>query len=190
MKYCSVVPKEIVEYYGNDFRKNPIGTGPFKFKRWEENIKLVLRKNSKYHEKDENGAIPNGLSTVARLTNTSAMRQPSAGIDPNGDIFVSFSIPIESDLSDFDANYRDIGMVYSTDGGNTWAASQNVTQALRQEDDFACIAKSVDDYVHMIWQADDQCGNNLSNDDPNFGNHPVAKNTIYYQAIPVADIKA
>ena len=53
MKYCSVVPKEIVEHYGNDFRKNPVGTGPFKFKRWEENIKLVLRKNVHYFEKDE-----------------------------------------------------------------------------------------------------------------------------------------
>ena len=57
-----------------------------------------------YSGKDANGAIPNGLSTVARLTNTSAMRQPSAGIDPNGDIYVSFSVPIESDISDFDAN--------------------------------------------------------------------------------------
>lgn len=55
MKYCSVVPKEIVEHYGNDFRKNPIGTGPFKFKRWEENIKLVLRKNYLYFEKDRKG---------------------------------------------------------------------------------------------------------------------------------------
>ena len=34
MKYCSVVPKKIVDYYGNDFRANPIGTGPFYFKRW------------------------------------------------------------------------------------------------------------------------------------------------------------
>src|SRR5690606_33012360 len=40
MKYCSVVPKEIVENYGDNFRANPIGTGPFKFKRWLENIKL------------------------------------------------------------------------------------------------------------------------------------------------------
>ena len=55
MKYCSVVPKEIVEHYGNNFRSNPIGTGPFKFKRWEENIKLVFRKNHNYFEKDENG---------------------------------------------------------------------------------------------------------------------------------------
>ena len=55
IKYCSVVPKEVVNYYGNNFRSNPIGTGPFKFKRWEENIKLVLRKNENYFEKDTNG---------------------------------------------------------------------------------------------------------------------------------------
>ena len=59
MKYCSVVPKEALEYYGAKFGKNPIGTGPFKFKRWEENIKLVLRKNNNYYEKDKNGtSIP------------------------------------------------------------------------------------------------------------------------------------
>ena len=27
-----------------DLGKIPMGTGPFKFKRWEENIKLVLKK--------------------------------------------------------------------------------------------------------------------------------------------------
>jgi len=55
MKYCSVVPKEAIDYYGDKFGKNPLGTGPFKFKRWEENIKLVLRKNNQYFEKDEKG---------------------------------------------------------------------------------------------------------------------------------------
>ena len=55
MKYCSVVPKEIVDYFGNSFRSNPIGTGPFKFKLWVENTKLVLRKNNHYHEKDSEG---------------------------------------------------------------------------------------------------------------------------------------
>lgn len=55
MKYCSVVPKEIVEHYGSDFRSHPIGTGPFKFKRWEENIKLVFRRNENYFETDEKG---------------------------------------------------------------------------------------------------------------------------------------
>ncbi|WP_203255744.1 ABC transporter substrate-binding protein [Hyunsoonleella ulvae] len=55
MKYCSVVPKEIVEHYGTEFRSHPIGTGPFKFKRWEENIKLVFRKNENYFEIDKDG---------------------------------------------------------------------------------------------------------------------------------------
>jgi ABC-type transport system substrate-binding protein len=55
MRYCSVVAKEAVEFYGSEFRRNPVGTGPFKFKLWEENIKLVLRKNPLYFEKDEDG---------------------------------------------------------------------------------------------------------------------------------------
>lgn len=55
MKYCSVVPKEIVKHYGTAFRSHPIGTGPFKFKRWEENVKLVFRKNTDYFELNKDG---------------------------------------------------------------------------------------------------------------------------------------
>ena len=55
MRYCSVVPKEVIEDTQHDFRKHPIGTGPFKFKAWEEDVKLVLRKNSLYFEKDDDG---------------------------------------------------------------------------------------------------------------------------------------
>ena len=55
MKYCSVVPEEAIEYFGSNFRSNPIGTGPFKMKLWIENTKLVLRKNEHYFEFDENG---------------------------------------------------------------------------------------------------------------------------------------
>ncbi|MBP2833082.1 ABC transporter substrate-binding protein [Aquimarina sp. U1-2] len=65
MRYCSVVPKEVVAHYGNQFRSNPIGTGPFKFKLWEENVKLVFRKNELYFEKDENGKQLPYLEAVA-----------------------------------------------------------------------------------------------------------------------------
>jgi len=65
MKYCSVVPKEIVEHYKSEFRSNPIGTGPFKFKRWEENIKLVFRKNNFYFETDQEGNKLPYLEAVA-----------------------------------------------------------------------------------------------------------------------------
>ena len=55
MTYASVVPHEAVEYYGDDFRSHPVGTGPFKFQYWKENVKLVFRKNPNYFELDEAG---------------------------------------------------------------------------------------------------------------------------------------
>lgn len=55
MQYCSIVPKEVVEKYGKDFRRHPCGTGPFQFGSWEEGENLVLIKNENYWEKDEKG---------------------------------------------------------------------------------------------------------------------------------------
>ncbi|MCF8464210.1 MAG: ABC transporter substrate-binding protein [Flavobacteriales bacterium] len=55
MQYCSVIPKEVAEKLGKDFARNPIGTGPFKFKEWHEGIKLVLHKNESYFEVDAAG---------------------------------------------------------------------------------------------------------------------------------------
>jgi len=54
-QYCSVVPHEVVEHYGKDFRSHPVGTGPFKFKYWKEGEVMVLLKNEHYWEKDKQG---------------------------------------------------------------------------------------------------------------------------------------
>jgi len=53
MQYCSVVPKEVVDFHGKAFRNNPIGTGPFKLKKWLEGQVLFLEKNEQYFAKDE-----------------------------------------------------------------------------------------------------------------------------------------
>lgn len=55
MEYCSIVPKEVVQLYGKDFRSHPCGTGPFRFKSWEEGQALILLKNEHYFEKDSAG---------------------------------------------------------------------------------------------------------------------------------------
>lgn len=55
MKYASVIPHELFKNGNTDFNKNPIGTGPFQFKIWEDNVKMVLRKNPKYFEFDKKG---------------------------------------------------------------------------------------------------------------------------------------
>ncbi|MCB0402969.1 MAG: ABC transporter substrate-binding protein [Flavobacteriales bacterium] len=59
MQYCSVVAKEVVDHFKRDYRTNPIGTGPFKFKMWDEGNKMVLLRNENYFEKDKDGnALP------------------------------------------------------------------------------------------------------------------------------------
>ncbi len=65
MPYCSVVPREVVEHYGTDFRNHPIGTGPFQFQYWKENVKLVLRRNPLYFERDAQGRPLPYLDAVA-----------------------------------------------------------------------------------------------------------------------------
>ncbi|MCH1627515.1 ABC transporter substrate-binding protein [Fredinandcohnia quinoae] len=37
-----------LEKYGDDFMKNPVGTGPFKFVEWKENDRIVIEKNPDY----------------------------------------------------------------------------------------------------------------------------------------------
>lgn len=55
MQYCSIVPHEAIKKYGSDFRRHPVGTGPFKFVAWEEGQAMVLKKNENYFEKDSAG---------------------------------------------------------------------------------------------------------------------------------------
>ena len=58
MSYFSFVPHEAIEYYGNNFSNHPIGTGPFIFKAWHKNEKLILLKNDNYFEYENEYRLP------------------------------------------------------------------------------------------------------------------------------------
>jgi len=96
MQYCAVVPKEAIKYFGNEFRANPIGTGPFQFKLWEENIKLVFRKNSLYYEKDDEG---NQLPYLEAISTTFLPDKQSE--------FLQFIQGNSDFLNSIDASYKD-----------------------------------------------------------------------------------
>jgi len=55
MQYCSIVPDEAVNKYGGDFRRHPVGTGPFSIVAWQEGQGLIMKKNDHYFERDETG---------------------------------------------------------------------------------------------------------------------------------------
>jgi len=58
MQYCSVVPREAVRFYKEEFRQNPVGTGPFRMKLWKEGVKLVFVKNENYYEQIDGQRLP------------------------------------------------------------------------------------------------------------------------------------
>jgi ABC-type transport system substrate-binding protein len=55
MPYCSIIPREAIQMYGESFSHHPIGTGPFVFKYWKKDVKLLLAKNENYFEFDSLG---------------------------------------------------------------------------------------------------------------------------------------
>lgn len=44
-----IVSPTAAKKYGDQFGKNPVGTGPYKFVSWTENADIVVEKNSDYH---------------------------------------------------------------------------------------------------------------------------------------------
>lgn len=44
-----IVSPTAAEKYGDQFVKNPVGTGPYKFVSWTENADIVVEKNNDYH---------------------------------------------------------------------------------------------------------------------------------------------
>ncbi|MEZ4827596.1 MAG: ABC transporter substrate-binding protein [Bacteroidia bacterium] len=58
MPYGYVVPREVVSFYGEDFRSHPVGTGPFQFYRWNEGSQLILHRNPHYFESEAGKPLP------------------------------------------------------------------------------------------------------------------------------------
>jgi len=55
MPYAYVVPQEAVQKWGKDFRAHPVGTGPFRFKEWDEGNAIIYHRNPTYWKKDAEG---------------------------------------------------------------------------------------------------------------------------------------
>jgi len=49
MFQTSIVPREAVEMYGEDFGRNPVGTGPFILEKWTPKQSLTADRNPNYH---------------------------------------------------------------------------------------------------------------------------------------------
>ncbi len=96
MQYCSVVPREVVERYGKDFRRNACGTGPFRLHSWEEGQSLILHRNNRYFERDNSGNALPYLDAVQ-----------ISFLDSKASEFMEFQQGRLHFINDIDANFKD-----------------------------------------------------------------------------------
>ncbi|MCC6721134.1 MAG: T9SS type A sorting domain-containing protein [Bacteroidia bacterium] len=141
---------------------------------------------------DANGNLPANVSSATRYGSTSLVSFPSSATDANGNLYVTYSAVHEQAVSPYNANYRDIYVSFSTDGGLTWTIGQNITAnangtLANRENVFGSVAKNCDNFLHLVYQEDDLPGTNLQNNG-NSNTHPNDENRIMYRAIPIADI--
>jgi len=109
--YCGVVSERAVAESGSEFGRRPVGTGPFAFKRWIPNEKMVLRRNPDYYETDAQGRSLPYLESVAirflpdRKSSFLALLQGEvdfiSGLDPS---YADELLDASGQLSE---NYRD-----------------------------------------------------------------------------------
>lgn len=109
MTYCSVVPKEVVEKYGSDFRSHPCGTGPFQFVAWEEGLALIFKKNKNYFEKDSAGNRLPYLDGIKITFNESKATE-----------FLLFRQKQLDFLNDIDASFKDEILTLKGELRNDW----------------------------------------------------------------------
>ena len=86
---------------------------------------------------------------------------PSAGIDNQGNIFVSYSSLMEN-VDNGSQNFRHVHVVKSMDGGTTWSNPKDVTEwsawGGAQECVFGRMDRNVDDKIRLIYQKDFEPG--------------------------------
>lgn len=107
---------------------------------------------------------------------------PSAGVDAQGRIYLTYSALTPTDVSGQDNNFRDIFLTYSSDNGATWSYPTNLTSwiSFNREEAYPNMAKNVTNDVHISYLNKANPGSTITDNTEIFD--------IYYMGVPVSQI--
>lgn len=129
---------------------------------------------------DGNGALD--ILTDLAGYNGGLSSYPSAGIDANGCIYLSYSAIMEN-MDQGSQNYRHIYITKSCDNGCSWTNPKDVTPGSGFEENvYGSMAHLVDANIHLVWQRDFEPGIAVNGDLDAF-----VSNDIVHSAISVTD---
>jgi hypothetical protein len=132
----------------------------------------------------------------AQLYRSSFTSMASGGFDSNGNLYVAYSgvrgaivdglgQPLNIHASG--TQFRDVFVMKSEDGGETWVGPLNVSNAPTRESVYPGIPRKIyNNQVPVIWQEDDIPSTALQAP-PGF-THPYIVNQIYFEMVSLGDI--
>ncbi|NNC84940.1 MAG: T9SS type A sorting domain-containing protein [Bacteroidia bacterium] len=143
---------------------------------------------------DLSGTLDFAYDYAPRYGNGGQTTQPSAAIDPFGNIIVSYVTLIENTTSGnptpLDFSYRNNFMMGSGDNGATWNTAVNIGNSNYDECVFASVSRSVvNNCVDVIWQQDGLPG--IAVQPPIDGDqtsHPYGNNDIIHDCIDITTL--
>lgn len=108
---------------------------------------------------------------------------PSAGVDAQGRIFLSYSALTPTDVTGQDNNFRDVFVTYSEDSGANWSYPTNVTAWLsfNREEAYPNMARNITDgKIHISYLNKSFPGSTITD--------PSEMFDIYYMGVPVEQV--
>lgn len=111
MVYASILPSEAIEHFGDDWRRNPVGTGPFRFGHWLEGVKLSMLRNDDYYQTDPSGnALPYLDAVVVSFVkdkNTAFLNLQKGDLDMLSGLEGSYKSELLDPLGNLNSEYED-----------------------------------------------------------------------------------
>lgn len=156
---------------------------------WNETMSLdSVRSIAGFIDEDNDPNTGLGASWNAagnRYGNHSIVTMPHAASTANGHIYLIYSSLADNDISD-GKNYRDIYIIRSTDGGETWTSPTNLTKWLgfNVEQIFGSINRVVTDKIHISFMQKNSIGRYDATNNPT----ALGPYDIYHMVIDTAGL--
>jgi hypothetical protein len=103
---------------------------------------------------------------------TNMSQMASEATTESANVYCVYSAVIDGDTTEpggvsplAGQNFRDIFVMFSSNGGTSWSKRVNISNTPGEEDAFPSIAKLIDGKLHILWQADSEPGTVLQSGD-------------------------
>ena len=162
--------------------------GPNVIQYWnDENENIVNAGSAPTITSDASGQTNYTTGQNAAPYSTAASSRPSVAFSSQDTLFIVYEAAVNNTVR-INNDYRDLYVVYSTDGGSSWSEPLNLTQTADNggESAFASVNKQiVNDRLHLIWQEDVFPGTAVGAQSTQ---NTVSDNSILYASVSVDDI--